>query len=522
MTKGKGNVYAKLLVVGYFCLAIWLVLVPSALAAPGSGSISGVVTDDAGKPLRGATVTARVGNMSIARFTDASGKYLITGLTPGSYKLTATAYAFGSKTLDQDISSSTPDVGFALKPNWNPTQISSAEYISAFGNDKDVRNIEGTCQACHNFSWIMRRRGQTADEWREFIPRMGTVFFIPNLSEEKLTDISQSLEKAFGPDSPAPTQEQVHHVPLSDEALHATFRYYTPPTHMFPHSVSIAADGKVWFTSFDYRSNRIDSFDPVKEKFQEFESPTPKAVPHNPWVTRDGKVWFSEVIGRKLATVDPETGEITEYAVPEKAGVHTLREDSQGNLWNSGNVTKFDTHTKKFTVYGTPSTYDVALDAHDNAWGASGAADKPGLFRVDSKTGEIKIYPVPEMKSVRGIEVDAQQNVWFGDVTNHRLGKFDPTTEKFTYYKASTENMGIYGIIIDKKTGNLWIGDYMGANLDKFNPATGKFTEYPFPSRTQMIRFFAMDPEGRVWFTDFGNSRIGVLETEDMKISARR
>jgi streptogramin lyase len=37
-----------------------------------------------------------------------------------------------------------------------------------------------------------------------------------------------------------------------------------------------------------------------------------------------------------------------------------------------------------------------------------------------------------------------------------------------------------------------------------------------------MIRFFSLDPQGRVWFTDFGNSRIGVLETDDMKISAQR
>ena len=76
--------------------------------------------------------------------------------------------------------------------------------------------------------------------------------------------------------------------------------------------------------------------------------------------------------------------------------------------------------------------------------------------------------------------------------------------------------------MIDKKTGNLWIADFLGANVDRFNPTTGKFTEYPFPSRTQMDRFFAMDPQGRVWFTDFTNGRIGVLETDDMKISAQR
>jgi len=522
MSKQKRNLCVRRLAVASFSLALWLGIVSSGVvAATPEGSITGVVTDDAGKPVRGAAVTAKIDNMSVSRYTDASGKYQITGLKAGSYKISVTAYAYGSKTVDKEISTGAADVAFSLKPNWNPIQISTAEYISAFGDDKDVRNIEGTCQACHNFSWIMRRRGQTAEEWKQFIPRMGTVFFIPDLSDEKLTDISLSLEKVFGPDSSVPTKEQVHHVDISDEALHATFRYYTAPTRNFTHSLSIGADSKVWFTEFDYESNKVGSFDPAIQQFHEYDSPTPRSVPHNPWVARNGQVWFSELRGRKLSVIDPETGKLTEYPVPEKAGIHTLREDSQGNMWTSGNVTRFDTHTKKFTVFGTPSTYDVAVDAHDNAWGASGD-DKPGLFSVDSKTGDIRIYPVPDMKFVRGIEVDAQQNVWFGDVTNHRLGKFDPKSEKFKYYKAPTENLAIYGIVIDKQTGNLWIGDYLGANIDRFNPTTGKFTEFPFPSRTQMIRFFAMDPQGRVWFTDFANSRIGVLETDDMKITAQR
>jgi len=86
------------------------------------------------------------------------------------------------------------------------------------------------------------------------------------------------------------------------------------------------------------------------------------------------------------------------------------------------------------------------------------------------------------MKSVRGIEADSHDNIWFGDVTNHRLGKFNQKTEEFTYYRPPTSNFGAYGIVIDKKTGYLWVADYEGANVDRFDPATGKFIEYPFPS----------------------------------------
>jgi virginiamycin B lyase len=522
MNRQDRKLGAGLFAVACFSLALWpAVFRNGVFAAPPDRTITGTVTDVAGKPLRGAPVTARLDNMSVSRYTDASGKYQIAGLKPGSYEISATAYGYESKTMEKKISTSAVEVAFSLKPEWNPMQISAAEYISAFGDDKDMRNIEANCESCHNLSWIMRRRGMTAEEWKRFIPKMGTRFYLPNLSEDKLTDISLSLGKVFGPDSPVPTQEQVHHVAVSDEALHATFRYFTAPTRNLTHSLSIAPDGKVWFTEFDYIANRVGSFDPASQQFQEYESPTPKSTPHNPWVARNGMVWFSERQGRKLSVIDPETGKITEYPVPDKAGIHTLREDSQGNIWTSGYIARFDPHAQKFTVFGTPYTYDMALDARDYGWGAAGP-DKPGLFSVNPKTGDIKLYPVADMDFVRGMEVDAQQNIWFGDVTNHRLGKFDPKTEKITYYKPPTSNFGPYGIVIDKRTGNLWVADFLGASVDRFDPATGKFTEYPFPDRKLMDRFFAMDSQGRVWFTDFNNGRIGVLETDDMKISARR
>ena len=93
MRKQILNVWVGLLAAPCVSLALWLTLLPSGIVAAASeGSITGVVTDDAGKPLRGAPVTARIDNMSVSRYTDASGKYLITGLKSGSYKISATAY----------------------------------------------------------------------------------------------------------------------------------------------------------------------------------------------------------------------------------------------------------------------------------------------------------------------------------------------------------------------------------------------------------------------------------------------
>src|SRR6202008_673937 len=122
-------------------------------------------------------------------------------------------------------------------------------------------NLEGNCSGCHNFSWIMRRRGQTADECSDFIPKMPNYRMItPNDGGQvatceksgKLKEISASLAKYFGPDSPLTTQEQVHHVAISDEALNQTVTIYTPPTLSLDHSLDVGPDGKVWFAEYSY------------------------------------------------------------------------------------------------------------------------------------------------------------------------------------------------------------------------------------------------------------------------------
>jgi len=521
MTEQKRNICAALLGVASFGLALWFAALPSGtVAAATEGSIAGIVTDDAGKPLRGAAVTAKVENMSISRFSDASGKYELAGLKPGNYSISATAYGYESKSVDKEIGGAATSAAFSLKPRWNPSIISSAEYISAFGNDKDIHKIEATCTACHNLTWIMRRRGQTSDEWADFIPAMSPrhLFVTPNLSPDQIKDISVSLEKYFGPDSPLPTKAQVHHVEISDEALNSTIRMYSPPTRNIAHSLTVAPNGLAWFTEFDDFSNKISSFDPRTAEFQEYEMPTPKAGPHNPWVARNGMIWISENGAHKLAVLNPNTGKITEYTPPEGAGTHTLREDSKGNIWASGShITKFDVQTKKFTLYDTPNVYDLAVDLNDNAWGGSGA--KGGLVKVDSKTGDVKLYPVPNATFIRGIEVDAQNNVWFGDCTSHRLGKLDQKTGQMTYFQPPTTNYSIYGIVIDKKTGKIWTTDYLGSNVTRFDPVTAKFTEFPLPSRIQMVRFFGEDAQSRIWFTDFTTGRIGVLDTGESKTS---
>ena len=79
----------------------------SASESPKTGSMAslrGVVSDDTGKPVRGATVTATSGSKSVSRFTDQSGRYSIAELKPGQYEVSVAAWGFGPQKSTQEIS----------------------------------------------------------------------------------------------------------------------------------------------------------------------------------------------------------------------------------------------------------------------------------------------------------------------------------------------------------------------------------------------------------------------------------
>src|ERR1700676_3101998 len=68
--------------------------------------IHGVVTDSAGKPVRGAIVKAVAGNLSVSGYSQNDGRYEIS-VPAGSSDVSADAYGFGPKRQTIDA----PQVG---------------------------------------------------------------------------------------------------------------------------------------------------------------------------------------------------------------------------------------------------------------------------------------------------------------------------------------------------------------------------------------------------------------------------
>src|ERR1700719_3607410 len=82
-------------------LTALMVLAGSAMLTASDAVIKGVVTDSAGKPVRGAMISASVGIKTVSRFSQKDGRYEIT-VASGTYEVAAEAYGFGVKHITVD------------------------------------------------------------------------------------------------------------------------------------------------------------------------------------------------------------------------------------------------------------------------------------------------------------------------------------------------------------------------------------------------------------------------------------
>jgi len=533
----------------------WAFLAAVCLTAPLAAAdltIHGTVTDNAGKPVRGAMIKVTSGDKLVARFTQKDGRYEIT-VHPGSYDVAVDAYGFGTKRVTKDASDA-GDTNFTLTPKFDVTRLTSAEVAQLLPDNADTRLLKNECIRCHALTYPARRAGMTASDWAAFIPTMtrGRYFDDANFKGDRLAALSSALEKYFGPDSPyfSPDADpvkpaQIKHIEPSDAVLKATIREYKTPTRdPFAHSITTDQNGNAWFSELSERGNKIDRFNLETEEFQEYTLPWPHSGPHTGAVDKNGILWMTltgGTIPAKLASIDTKTGTLKTYDFPgNKAHTHTLALDPDGNVWCSGStLLKFDVKTEQFKEYKLPiptgteysentwqgwhnlpgkppmpinqSVYDVRVDSKGMVW--SSIESVALLIRLDPKTGETKTFAPPDSVSIKGVEIDKDDNVWFAVFWGSRLGKLDQKTEKFTLYQSPTPNFMPYGMSADKKTGDIWYADLNGNYITRFDPKTQAFDQYPIPSAQASPRFPGFDlNNGRVWFTEFMNDKIGVIE----------
>jgi tetratricopeptide (TPR) repeat protein len=133
-------------------LAALLVAATASVAAAQTGRIGGVVKDEAGQPLKGATVTAENPAASPSTFTattDDKGRFSIIGLRTGTWKFTAQAPGFGPEVGQmpvQTIGAPNPPLAFTMKKGGPPGAPGALGGMAA----KDLQGDLAAADALYN------------------------------------------------------------------------------------------------------------------------------------------------------------------------------------------------------------------------------------------------------------------------------------------------------------------------------------------------------------------------------------
>src|SRR6266511_3819554 len=139
------------------------------------------------------------------------------------------------------------------------------------------------------------------------------------------------------------------------------------------NSMALHPDGTVWATG---AAKEVRMLNPATAEFKFFEAPSAKTgkLPgsYGLAVAGDGSVWWAEPLVDMIARVDPATGKVEEFKIPDEGRSYPRRmnNDANGDLWVanwlSGKLMKIDHKTRQMTLYAPPTQtsghYSVTAD----------------------------------------------------------------------------------------------------------------------------------------------------------------
>lgn len=319
-----------------------------------------------------------------------------------------------------------------------------------------IASVMGACTDCHGTSQITRSAGYSREGWQELTATM--------------IDLSASPED-------------------QDEIIQYLATHFPPNTRRAP---SLQAGE-------------------VEIAFQEWQVPTLGQRSRDPIQADDGSIWWAGQWGNLIGHIDPGTGAMTEYPLPDNAMPHSVTLDRAGNVWYTGNkngtVGMLDPETGEITEYKMPDPdardpHTAIFDAAGILWFTLQRANMVG--RLDPSTGDIKLVTVPTPRSrPYGIKIDARGVPWVACNGSSCLIKVDPATMALTEIKLPDPGTTVRRLDI-AEDGMIWYVNSRLGRLGRYNPGTGEIKEWPSPSGPKSHPYALAILDGIIWYNESG------------------
>ena len=456
-----------------------------AAAIPSQSMLAGKVTSQAEGPMEGVLVGAKKAGSTITTWvvSDAQGRYGFPRerLQAGKYAISVRAVGYELPKTSVDVGEQPTQLDLELnkvtRTSKLAAQLSNGEWLMSVPGSREQKSLLSGCVNCHTLARVLFTHFNS-DEMAQVVERMA-------MHTNNSSPLHPWMRPVENPLRPPTAGQMMLGKYLSSINLSAmdTFEF---PLKTLPRPKGKATE--VIYTVYDL--------------------PRPDASPHDEVFDAEGNVWYSDFNSQFLGRLNPKTGKVVEYPVPQSRfgqiaqGGLQIDIDRQGRIYYGNmsqmQIVRLDPTTGKMETFKPPIQDSKLGDGHltmiDPAFQqvdgklwvniAFETGEAGGTWQVDlaTNTWTRVTYP-PGSPPARAYDVvaDSNNDVYGMHMNNNKIWKTDAKTLKTVWYDLPTKGAGCRRGHIDSRD-RLWCGEFNGNGVAMFDPKTEKITEWKAPT----------------------------------------
>jgi streptogramin lyase len=484
---------------------------------PASSALTGKVTSQVEGAMEGVIVGAKKAGSTIATWvvTNAQGQYTFPRdrMEPGKYAISVRAVGYELPKTTVEVTAQPAQLDLQLSKVTSTSklamQLSNAELLMSVPGTREQKVMLGNCVTCHTLQRILFSRFN-ADEMAQVAQRMA-----------RHTNNSSPLHPWMRPTEGSPRPAGAGQVGLGKYL--SSINLSASDTFEFPLKTLPRPKGKA--TQVIYTT---------------YELPRPDASPHDEVFDAQGNLWYSDFNSQFIGKLDPKTGKVAEYPVPQNRlgqiaqGGLQIDIDKEGRIYYGNmsqmQIVRLDPQTGKMETFKAPMAESQMGDAHltmiDPAFQhvdgklwinvAFATGEAGGTWHIDlaTNTWTRVTYP-PDSPAAQAYDVvaDSHNNAYGMHMNNDKMWMTDGKTLKTVWYDFPTKGAGCRRGHIDSQD-RLWCGVFHGNALAMFDPKTQKISEWKVPTAWTRPYDAQFDDKTYAWAAGMDNDLAVRLNTQ--------
>ena len=481
-------------------------------------ALNGRVTSAEEGAMEGVLVSAKKAGstITVTVVTDAEGSYRFPDkkLAPGRYALSvrAVGYELDSPKL-VTVTNKGESADLKLRKAGDlAAQLSNGEWMASMPGDDRQKGQLLNCVGCHTIQRIARSKYDADTFMKVVLPRMQGY-------------VNQSI----------PQHPQLRKAErLMEERGDQRVQVYRAMAEYL--STVNLAESPTW--GYELKTLPRPTGRATRVVYTEYDLPRETISPHDVIVDDKGIAWYSSFGEQNLGRLDPKTGKVREFAIPEvKPGFPTgllgLRSDKAGNLWlgnmYQAQIAKFDRKTQKFTFWQLPKEQNIdaaqvnmvspqASHVDGKVWTQNNGF--AGVHRLDIKSGRIETWqpfkdaPKGEPHNIYDVIPDSANNAWFTDFRWRHIGRIDAKTGEVKLFEIPAKQA-----VVAPRRGQmdaqdrLWFAEYRGDRIGVLDTKSGEFRQWDVAPKWSAPYDVALDKNGDAWTGSMINDQVTRVNT---------